>query len=75
MSNNPLNRKSLSRAGVIGGVLAVVGIILFVVLWLALGQTDMDAIARLLIAFCLPPALLALGAGAYMLVVKPKNTK
>ncbi len=68
-----MNRNSLSRLGVAGVVVAVAGVVLFVVLWAILGQMGVDTVARLLVAFCLPPALLALVIGAYILVVKPKR--
>lgn len=73
MSNNPLNRSSLSRASVAGIVLAAAGIILFVILWIVLGQLGAATIARLLIALCLPPAVITGIIGVYVLAVKSKT--
>ncbi|MCB9456753.1 MAG: hypothetical protein H6671_12265 [Anaerolineaceae bacterium] len=67
-SPQPLNSKNLSRATIIATGMGIIGIVLFVVLWALLSQTDLDAIARLIIAFCVPPALMAAGVGAYMLL-------
>ncbi len=69
---NPVNRKALSRASIAGGILAVAGIILFVVVWIVLGQAGMTQLTRLFISLCLPPALIALVMGIYMLVARPR---
>ncbi|MCB9452639.1 MAG: hypothetical protein H6672_14470 [Anaerolineaceae bacterium] len=67
-SPKPLNSRNLSRATLIATGMGIVGIILFVLLWVLLSQTNLDAIARLMIAFCIPPALMAGGVGVYMLL-------
>lgn len=73
-SPKPLNSKNLSRATVVATVMGAVGIALFLGLWVVLSQTGMDAFARLLIAFCIPPALMAGGVGAYILL-RPGGNK
>lgn len=73
MSNSPLNRSSLSKASAAGVILAVVGIILFIVLWVVLGQLGATTVARLLISLCLPPAVIAGIIGVYVLVVRARN--
>ena len=69
---NPVNRKALSRASIVGAVLGVVGIILFVVLWVVFGQLGMTQIPRILLSLCVPPAILALLIGAYALYSRPR---
>jgi hypothetical protein len=73
-SPQPLNTRNLSRATIIATGMGIVGIVMFVVLWVVLSQTDLDAIARLLIAFCIPPGLMAGGVGAFMLL-RPGGNK
>jgi hypothetical protein len=64
--------KQLSRPTMIGIVLVVIGIILFVIVWGILGQTAMQFLPRLALSTCLPPGVIALLAGIYILVVPPK---
>ncbi|MBA3873232.1 MAG: hypothetical protein H0X30_29205 [Anaerolineae bacterium] len=74
MSNSPspLNGRNLTRAGVIGLVLAVLAIVLFLVLWVVLGSFKLDAMPRLFASLCVPPAVLAGIMGIYILTRKPK---
>lgn len=67
-----LDRKLLSRAGLMGILLAVFGIGLFVLLWVVLGNAGMDNFARLMISICVPPALIALGVGLFFLATREK---
>ena len=48
MSNSPspLNGRNLTRAGVAGAVLALLGIVLFVVLWVVLGTLKIRMLCR-----------------------------
>jgi len=62
----------LSRAGIIGFLLSVFGIILFIVLWIVFGQSGMETFPRLVLSLCLPPAAIALLMGIYILVGRPK---
>jgi hypothetical protein len=55
-----------------GAVLGLGGILLFVSLWIVLGNWGMDQFQRLIITACLPPALIALLIGGYLLL-QPKN--
>lgn len=73
MNNSPFNRNNLSKASVAGIALAVVGIILFLILWGVLGQLGAEPFTRLLIALCVPPAVIAGILGAYILLVKPSD--
>jgi hypothetical protein len=69
MNGNPLNKRGLTRASIAGVVLALGGIVLFIVLWLVL--RSLDQFPRLIIAVCVPPALIALGIGVYFLLIQP----
>lgn len=73
MNNSPFNKENLSRASTLGISLGVGGIALFVVLWLVLEGFGVEQIPRLLIALCLPPALIAGAIGGYMLLVRPSH--
>ncbi|MBL8130801.1 MAG: hypothetical protein JNL42_03010 [Anaerolineae bacterium] len=70
MSNkpSPFDSATLRRMLVAGAVLAVGGIILFVLLWLALGSANMQNFPRLILSLCIPPAIIALLLGGYFLI-------
>lgn len=70
-SPNPIHR-ALSRASIIGAVLGIAAIILFGILWVVLGGTDLSPIARMLLSLCIPPALLTALMGLYLLVIRPR---
>ena len=72
MSNTPFNKQTLSKAGTLGMSLGIGGIVLFIVSWVALGSMGVEQIPRLMIALCLPPALIAGAIGGYMLLVPPR---
>jgi hypothetical protein len=63
-----IDRKRLNRALIAGGVLAAIGIVLFLVLYSTLNE--MDFTPRLFIALCIPPALIALIMGIVTLFVR-----
>lgn len=67
-----LDRKLITRAGLMGLVLAAGGIGLFILLWVVMGNAGLDTFARLIIAICVPPALIALAVGVYFLVTRAK---
>ena len=69
---NPVNRRALSRAGIFGAVLGITAIILFVVFWVVLGQTSLTVFARLFLALCLPPGIIAALVGGYVLIARPR---
>jgi hypothetical protein len=69
---NPVNRRALSRAGIFGAVLGVAAIMLFVVFWVVLGQIGLTQFARLFLALCLPPAIIAALVGGYVLIARPR---
>lgn len=56
----------ITRIAVAGAILGVVGIVLFLVLYSALSNTA--DLPRLLISLCVPPAVMAILLGIYLLV-------
>jgi hypothetical protein len=54
------------RAAGIGVGLAVLGIVLFLVIYFGLGS--IDALPRLLVAMCVPPLIIGVLIGGYALV-------
>lgn len=70
---NPLNRRSMTRAGIAGIVLATLGVVLFIVLWVTLGSAGISQLARLLLSLCLPPAIIAALIGIYVLVARTRQ--
>ena len=68
---NPLNKQNLSKATLIAAVMAVGGIALFFVIWMALA--DLNQFARLMLAMCVPPGVMAALVGGYLLLVQPKR--
>lgn len=72
MSNpSPLNRRNLSRATGVAVALSTGGVILFLVLWVTLGNAGVDAFARLIVSMCVPPGLIAALVGGYFLIARP----
>ncbi len=71
---HPLNKGMLRRANIAGISLAVGGIILFIILWTALGALNVQPFARLMVSLCLPPAIIAGVVGIYILVARPSRT-
>jgi hypothetical protein len=70
-SPNGLDRSTVSRVGLAGAALGVLGIVLFIGIWLVAGSLDVAVFPRLIMAVCIPPAILATIIGAYVLLVRP----
>ncbi len=66
-SPNPLDGKQISRMGIAGGVIGVVLIVSFAVLWFGLDALGMDVFPRLVIAVCAPPGITAALVGTFLL--------
>ncbi|MCA0453557.1 MAG: hypothetical protein LCI00_06255 [Chloroflexi bacterium] len=66
-----MNKNNLTRAGVAGALLAVFGIVLFIVLWVLLGSAQVASLPRLFTSLCVPPAVIAAIIGAYILIKRP----
>lgn len=69
---SPVNRRNLTRASIVGVILAVLAIVLFIVLWLVLGSFNLDTMPRLFASLCIPPAVLAALIGTYILIRRPR---
>jgi lipopolysaccharide export LptBFGC system permease protein LptF len=52
----------------IASALALAGVILFALLWIGLGNAGLGNLPRLVLALCLPPAVIAVLLGGYVLV-------
>jgi MFS-type transporter involved in bile tolerance (Atg22 family) len=76
MSNSPgpLNKQNLSRATIAGSALAAGGIILFLILYYALANAGVDALSRVVLALCVPPAVMAVLVGGYVLFGKKNKS-
>ncbi|MCL4253908.1 MAG: hypothetical protein KJ043_09025 [Anaerolineae bacterium] len=68
-----LDRKTISRVGIVGAVLGAVIIGVFLLLWIILGNMGMSDFPRLVISVCAPPTLMALVFGIYFLTTRPSN--
>lgn len=64
---SPLNGQRISRVALAGLILAGVGIALFIVLWIVLGQAGLEAVPRLIASICIPPGVIAVILGVYVL--------
>ena len=56
-----------------GAALGLAGVVLFVLMWGALGNAGVDFFPRMVVSVCAPPALIALAVGVYFLVIQPGN--
>lgn len=65
-------RKLLRGQGMVA-VLALLGILLFAILWQSLGAWGVANLPRLVISVCLPPAVIALIVGVYFLVFRARS--
>ncbi len=72
---NPLNTQRLTRASIAGVILAVAGVIAFVILWIVLGNAGVDQFPRLIVSLCVPPALIAMLVGGYFLLIQPRSPR
>lgn len=68
---NPLDTRMLTRIGLAGIALAVVGVVLFILVWNTLGRADVADFPRLFAAICIPPAGIAGIMGIYLLIARP----
>jgi len=68
-----IDRRRVTRAGIAGAVLGIVGIGLFIAMWLLLGSMNVSTVIRLVVSVCVPPALISTFMGVYLLVTHSKN--
>lgn len=71
---SPLNGQRISRIALAGIILAGVGIGLFIILWIVLGQAGLESVPRLIASMCIPPAVIAVILGIYMLFFRGSPT-
>lgn len=64
-----IDRSILPKAILAGFLLALLGIGLFALVWNVMA--DVAQFPRLIAALCIPPALMGLIVGAYVLIVRP----
>lgn len=60
-----MDSKPLINASIVGGLLAVLGIGLFLLLYVGLGAADIQGAPRLFGALCTPPVVIGLIVGIY----------
>ncbi len=72
MSPQPTDRKRLTRALVIGAILSAAGVVLFLLLFF--GMSGVDSAPRLFVSMCIPPAVIALVLGAYLLISRGRQS-
>ena len=67
-SPDPIDKQSLPRIAVVGAVLALLGVALFLIIWVTMGSAGVEQLPRLVVSVCLPPAIIAAILGVYVLV-------
>lgn len=76
MGNAPdsFNKKTVVRSQIAVVALSAIGIGAFILFWIVLGELGVGDFARLIAAFCIPPVLIAVLVGVYLLS-RSDNTK
>lgn len=76
MGNAPdsFNKKTVIRVQIAVFGLSALGIGVFVLFWVLLGEAGIGDFARLIAAFCIPPALIAAIVGAYTVMRSRQST-
>ncbi len=72
-SPNPTSNRPYYRAGIIGALVGILAIILFLFLWLLL--SDVETLPRLVIAVCVPPGVMTVIIGGYIMNTQAKKSK
>ncbi len=68
----PINKGLMSRTTLSVVGLAVLGMVLFIGLWVMLGNVGVAQFVQLIVSLCIPPAAIAAIVGIYFLVC-PNN--
>lgn len=74
MSEPPELKRGLLRAQIAVAVLAVLAIGAFIVLWNLLGSAGFEDFPRLILSMCLPPAVIAIVVGIYVLIFRARGS-
>lgn len=69
----PIAPAALRRMLVVGALLAVGAVVLFILLWVGLGQANVENFPRLILSMCIPPAVIAVVVGAFFLFGRGAN--
>lgn len=74
-SPQSVDTKRIARVGAAGAALGVLGIGLFMLVWVVAGSANVDVFPRLVMSVCLPPAIMAGVVGTYLLLIRnrPSN--
>lgn len=72
---NPNTSTNVGRIVIAGSLVGILIIALFLGSWFLLGSLGVSALFRLIISICLPPMLLLLVFGGYVLFRKPQARK
>jgi hypothetical protein len=77
MSDTPppslIDKKAISRIGIIGAIFGIFIIGLFILLWSVLGGLGMSNFPRIVASVCIPPTVLAFLFGIYFLTTRRSN--
>jgi hypothetical protein len=68
---SPQPSGSLRTPLLVGGGVAILGVVLFVIIYFAMEGAGAAPAARLFTALCVPPALIAVSIGLYILFARP----
>lgn len=63
-----MESKPLINASLVGGLLAILGVGLFMLLYIGLGAADVQGAPRLFGALCTPPVVIGLIVGVYSMM-------
>ncbi len=72
MSPQPTDRQRLTRALVFGAILSAAGVVLFLLLFF--GMSGVENTPRLFVSLCIPPAVIALVLGVYLLISRGRQS-
>jgi hypothetical protein len=63
-----VDSKPLINASLVGGLLAILGVGLFLLIYVGLGAADVQGAPRLFGALCTPPVVIGLVVGVYSMI-------
>lgn len=69
-----MDNRRLTRGLLLGIVLALLAVGLFIALWMAFGSAGLDTLPRLILALCIPPAVIAVLVGGFALLTRRRGS-
>jgi hypothetical protein len=72
---NPFEGRNLKPMLLGGVILAIIGILVFIGLWVLLGTLGFEQFPRLILSMCVPPAVIGVLLGFYVLIFRMRGTK